>query len=98
MTYARTNTIAMILFHFCTICEVKKADNMITFKILSGDKLMKFMQRQLHQSQQVTQLLVTAAVHHVQQFIATLECGPMPNVMAALSNIGGALCSTPQFG
>jgi len=21
-----------------------------------------------------------------------LECGPMPNVMAALSNIGGALC------
>jgi len=26
----------------------------------------------------------------------TLECGPMPNVMAALPNIGGALCSTPQ--
>jgi len=25
-----------------------------------------------------------------------LECGPMPNVMAALTNIGGALCSTPQ--
>jgi len=25
-----------------------------------------------------------------------LECGPMPNVMADLSNIGGALCSTPQ--
>ena len=25
-----------------------------------------------------------------------LECGPMPNVMAALSNIDGALCSTPQ--
>jgi len=27
-----------------------------------------------------------------------LECGPMPNVMVALLNIGGALCSTPQFG
>ena len=26
----------------------------------------------------------------------TLECGPMPNVMVALPNIGGALCSTPQ--
>jgi len=26
----------------------------------------------------------------------TLECGLMPNVMAALPNIGGALCSTPQ--
>jgi len=25
-----------------------------------------------------------------------LECGPMPNVMAALPNVGGALCSTPQ--
>jgi len=25
-----------------------------------------------------------------------LECGPIPNVMAALSNTGGALCSTPQ--
>jgi len=25
-----------------------------------------------------------------------LECGPMPNLMAALPNTGGALCSTPQ--
>ena len=25
------------------------------------------------------------------------ECGPMPIVMAALPNIGGALCLTPQF-
>jgi len=25
-----------------------------------------------------------------------LECAPMPNMMAALPNIGGALCSTPQ--
>jgi len=25
-----------------------------------------------------------------------LECGPMPNVMVALPDIGGALCSTPQ--
>ena len=25
-----------------------------------------------------------------------LECGPMPNVMAALPNTAGALCSTPQ--
>jgi len=26
-----------------------------------------------------------------------LECGPMSNVMAALPNIGGALCSTPHW-
>jgi len=25
-----------------------------------------------------------------------LECGPMPNLMVALQNTGGALCSTPQ--
>jgi len=25
-----------------------------------------------------------------------LECRPMPNLMVALPNIGGALCSTPQ--
>ena len=25
-----------------------------------------------------------------------LECGPLPNMMVALPNIGGALCSTPQ--
>ena len=24
------------------------------------------------------------------------ECGRMPNLMVALPNIGGALCSTPQ--
>ena len=28
--------------------------------------------------------------------IGELECGQMPNVMAALPNIGGGLCSTPQ--
>ena len=25
-----------------------------------------------------------------------LECGPLPKVMVALPNIGGAVCSTPQ--
>jgi len=40
---------------------------------------------------------------NVQSFVQSLalnynelECGPMPNVMAALPNIGGAVCSTPQ--
>jgi len=30
------------------------------------------------------------------RIVGCWKCGPMPNVMAALSNIGGALCSTPQ--
>ena len=29
-------------------------------------------------------------------FSVKLECGPMPNVMAALPNISGAVCWTPQ--
>jgi len=33
---------------------------------------------------------------NVKAFKAKLECGTMPNVMAALPNIGGAFCSTPQ--
>ena len=28
--------------------------------------------------------------------VKKLECGPMPNVMVALPNIGGGTCSTPQ--
>jgi len=30
------------------------------------------------------------------RYLNQLECGPMPSVMAALPNTGGALCSTPQ--
>jgi len=33
--------------------------------------------------------------HHHQYTL--LECEPMPNMMAVLPNIGGALCSTQQF-
>jgi len=39
---------------------------------------------------QIIQRIISVHVDH------TLECGPMPNVMVALPNIGGALCSTPQ--
>jgi len=34
--------------------------------------------------------------HLLTEIQSQLECGPMPNVMVALPNIGGALCSTPQ--
>jgi len=30
------------------------------------------------------------------KYLKQLECGPMPNVMVALPNIGDTLCSTPQ--
>ena len=37
----------------------------------------------------------TIAQHYAVK-IDKLECGPMPNVMVALPNVRGALCSTPQ--
>ena len=40
--------------------------------------------------------LSAAAATRVGVSLIKLECGPVPNVMAALPNIGGALCSTPQ--
>ena len=41
---------------------------------------------------------LTRAVNLIKRTVkkTKLECGPMPNVMVALPNIGGALCSTPQ--
>ena len=38
----------------------------------------------------------TAEIRRGKERKKELECGPMPNVMAALPNIGGAFCSTPQ--
>jgi len=42
--------------------------------------------------------LFVATATQQQHGISNQKCGPMPNVMAAVPNIGGALCSTPQFG
>ena len=38
----------------------------------------------------------TAEIRRGKKEREELECGPMPNVMVALPNLGGALCSTPQ--
>jgi len=43
-----------------------------------------------------SQLLYRQSTADIVQKNNKLECGPMPNVMVALPNIGGALCSTPQ--
>ena len=40
-------------------------------------------------------LLSCLAIVAVTKVCNELECGPVPNVMAALPNIGSALCSTP---
>ena len=38
----------------------------------------------------------TAEIRRGKKKEEELECGPMHNLMVALLNIGGALCSTPQ--
>jgi len=40
--------------------------------------------------------LAKISIQLTAHFKQELECGAMPNLMAALPNIGGALCSTPQ--
>jgi len=42
----------------------------------------------------VATLKMTRTAHYKTE--KKLECGPMPNVMVALPNKGGALCSTLQ--
>jgi len=39
---------------------------------------------------------LTMTVEPFTTYYHQLECGPMPNLMVALPNIAGALCSTPQ--
>jgi len=45
-------------------------------------------------SQSPTNITGQQQIHNASR--QQLECGPMPNLMVALPNIGGALCSTPQ--
>ena len=40
--------------------------------------------------------LTMVDIYGLEQKTIRLECGQMPNLMVALPNIGGALCSTPQ--
>ena len=47
-----------------------------------------------HQTQRLSLHVLTR--HSSKIYIRNVKCGPMPNVMAALPNIGGAICSTPQ--
>ena len=49
---------------------------------------------QVHVYQKHFNILAVKPISHLNKI--QLECGPMPNVMVALQNIGGALCSTPQ--
>ena len=44
----------------------------------------------------LSEAISEARLSHSKQLLKKLECRPMPNVMVAMPNIGGALCSTPQ--
>ena len=44
----------------------------------------------------VIKIVFEIVIEIVIEIYMKLECGPVPNVMVALPNICGALCSTPQ--
>ena len=50
----------------------------------------------LWHSTQYSHLVIIITIFDRLQNTTKLECGPMPNVMVALPNTGGVLCSTPQ--
>jgi len=65
-----------------------------TFAISSPDE---FLLRYLNgQTDKQTYRHAHRNTSHLCMHVKKLECGPMPDVMAALPTIGGALCSTPQ--
>jgi len=50
-----------------------------------------------HHAQLNPQIVAYGIIHPVyNNTYIKPECGPMPNLMVALPNIGGTLCSTPQ--
>jgi len=50
----------------------------------------------VHIAQGLKELHWLPVDHHIEYNRKKLECGPMPNVMAALPNIVGPLCLMPQ--
>ena len=50
----------------------------------------------LRKKPQLQNIMSSSATQGGHNNVTKLECGPMPNLMVALPNIGGALCSTPQ--
>jgi len=50
----------------------------------------------VHQVRRCAAVETPTNCHGELEKIIKLECGPMPNMMAALPKKAGALCSTPQ--
>ena len=74
----------------CVCIQVKRISNVsfeMTYCLQVGKKCYSWFN---NNTMQYKRLLETS------EFIMKLECGPMPNVMVALPNIGGTLSSTPQ--
>jgi len=78
-------------FFASCICSEPRAAHFRPAEIRRGKKRKKKKKKKKQHENIMVSLL-----HRVTIKILILECGPMPNVMAALPNMGGALCSTPQ--
>jgi len=71
---------------------VRSNDNQLrTFLTKISDSAQRFRQGKRKET-----LAITYGIYSYDRIPTELECGPMPNLMVALPNIGGALCSTPQ--
>jgi len=74
---------------------------MMLFGLLSGNKPQLPHSTSTNSNVKINRIPHNDVLHPTTLFtgyinIVKVECGPMPKVMVALPNIGGALCSTPQ--
>jgi len=80
MTCATKNTIAMVLFHLCTVCGVQNVDNAIAFKLSSDDKFREVYAATTSAMSAGDTVTSTTrhratAIHHIQAFAGISRSG-----------------------
>ena len=104
LTYLLTYSLTRILFVGCVVVEVFDCAIIVASFALDLVQFMKGITGA--EGEEALAIIIVFLLWRILRIINgpamlfnyNLKCGPMPNVMSALPNIGGALCSTPQFG
>jgi len=76
--------------HYCGTSSI------MSVKFAIQDSVFSEMESQRGRVMCCTTLVIGITREQMSRKVQILKCGPMPNVMVAQPNTGGALCSTPQ--
>jgi len=80
-----------VLWRFAAVCGVSRRLAVFRQTRIFAPKWSRQRARRSHYIS-----VVRLRERYLYLFHEKLECGPMPNMMVALPNMGGAICSTPQ--